>query len=235
MTKTNYKDFEVVIVSDETQQPYKVPDLPYKTVMLNCSKKTDRWVGGMMVLNTGFLYALKQKADVVLIQNAECYHVGDVITKAASVTDRNYISFGCYSLDEETTFSKHDIFEVIKKSDRGARIDGENAWYNHPTKRPVGYHFCSAITAANLKKLNGFDERYMDGVAYDDNDFLSRIRLLRLRIDITEDPFVVHQWHFSGHGAIPNKSALIEKNKELYMMLKRNGNIRAKHLITEDL
>jgi len=189
----------------------------------------------MMAFNMGFKFAISGGADIILMQHAECYHVGDVISKATTVTNRNYISFGCYSIDEETTFSEHDIFKVIRNNDNRARKDGENAWYNHPMKRPVGYHFCSAITVDNLKRLNGFDERFKDGIAYDDDDFISRVKLLPLRVDITDTPFVVHQWHFSGHGIIPNKADMMLKNKELFMALKRNKNVRAQHILTADL
>jgi len=120
-------------------------------------------------------------------------------------------------------------------NDRIAMRDGENAWYNHPVRRPVGYHFCSAITANNLKKLNGFDERFMEGIGYDDDDFISRVKLLKLRVDITSNPFVVHQWHAAGQDALTNKSELILKNKELYQILRKNMNPRAKHLQTSDL
>jgi GT2 family glycosyltransferase len=235
IAKTEHKDFEVIIVTDENQLKFEVPNLTYKPIILSCKKDTKDWVGSMMAFNIGFKFAISGGADIILMQHAECYHVGDVISIASTVTNRNYISFGCYSIDEGTTFSEHDIFEVIKKNNDRAKVDGQNAWYNHPTKRPVGYNFCSAITVDNLKRLNGFDERFKDGIAYDDDDFINRVKLLRLRVDITDNPFVVHQWHFSGHGLIPDKRERMEKNKELFISLKKNGNIRAKHLITADL
>ena len=235
IARTEYKNFEVVVVTDTTQTKFKIPKVPYRISVLECNKDTTNWVGSMMAFNTGFLYAQSVGAEVVIIQHAECYHVGDVIARAAEITDRNYISFGCYSINELTTFTEHNIFEVIKSNDTGANNDGENAWYNHPTKRPVGYHFCSAITMKNLKQLNGFDERFLYGIAYDDNDFIHRIKLMRLRVDIPLMPFVVHQWHFSGHGAISNKSELMQKNKELFIALKRNANLRALHIVTQDL
>lgn len=235
MTSTKHKDFEVVIVTDTSQKDFRVPDPGYKTTIIKYVKGRGAWIGGMIAFNNGFLYAMKAKADIVVIQNAECYHVGDVITKASTVVDGQYISFGCYSITEEVTFKSHDIGQIIQSNNIGATRDGENAWYNHPVFRPTGYHFCSAITLRDLKKLNGFDERFMYGVAYDDCDFLNRIKLLKLRIEITKTPFVVHQWHESGHGLLLNKGELMSRNKELFFALRREANPRAGHIMTKDL
>jgi len=170
---------------------------------------------------------LSHNPDIIILQNAESYHAGDILGYAEqNLTDDNYIAFPCYSLAET------DALPPEKINNRGASHDGEGAWYNHPTYRPVGYHFCAAITANNLRKLNGFDERFMYGIGYDDNYFLQQIQNLGLRIDIPPDPIVYHQWHYS---VKHNDPRLIADNAELYSSLKSCKEFKARHLITPDL
>jgi GT2 family glycosyltransferase len=85
-------------------------------------------------------------------------------------------------------------------------------WYNHSIYRPEAWHFCSAITRENMSKLNGFDERYAMGVACDDSEFITRIRRLGLKVIITEEVSVIHQYH-GLTGAIPNEAELWKKNQ----------------------
>jgi hypothetical protein len=168
----------------------------------------------------GIYYALLKYPEIVIIQNAECYHVGDVLIYARRVTDNTYISFGCYSQGES---------QGSEINNRCASFGGDSAWYNHPEYRPVGYHFCSAITAGNIKKLNGFDERFSFGTGYDDDYLLHQIKCLGLKVEITAVPYVVHQWHEQMMGKD------YTGNETLYKELIKENNYRAEHLMTTNL
>jgi hypothetical protein len=96
----------------------------------------------------------------------------------------------------------------------------------------LALHFCTAITTTNLKKLNGFDERLKDGIAYEDNVFVHQIKNLGLRIDIPDRPMVFHQWHYSGPQV---DGALVEMNKQIWLQIEQEPGYRAIHLITPDL
>jgi hypothetical protein len=206
-----YKDCQVVIRDDS---------LDYEG-----NEKT--WVNSSVAFNIAIYDALKHDPDIVIIQNAECFHAGDIIGYAEKhLTDDNYISFGCYSLSENDTLPPKTLWP------QGASFDGESAWYNHPVYRHVGYHFCSAITAKNLKKLNGFDERLKDGIGYEDDLFLFQVKSLGLRVEVTSEPFVYHQWHDHSHNHYPE---LVANNKALFEELTKEKFYRATHLITPDL
>jgi hypothetical protein len=58
--------------------------------------------------------------------------------------------------------------------------------------------------------------------------------MLGLQIEITESPFVVHQWHYSNPGN-PLHAELCAKNSLLLPQLVAENDYRAKHLITPDL
>ena len=221
------KDFNVVIVNDNSDKDIELPDLPYKVRVINSNVKNDIWSGKYVcVFNMAFMYALQDNPDIIIMQHSECYHAGDVLSYAQKVTDESYISFGCYALGKEET---PDTVEIINRS---CTQDGQRSWYNHPQIRPVGYNFCSAITAKNLIKLNGFDERFKDGCAYEDNYFLHQIKTLGLKVEITADPIVYHQYH----PVQGNRSQdAWRRNYALYHDLSLGNEYRAKHLLTPDL
>lgn len=218
----------VIIVVDDGSVEEPASELLLESGMFPANVlyvKNKTWVNPCVPFNMGFEVAMEYKPDIILIQNAECYHRGDIIAHAEkNLTESNYISYGCYSLPKDSLIPPAEIKQ------KGASHDGDDAWYNHPAHRPVGYHFCSAITAGNLRKLNGFDDRYAYGIGYDDVDFISRVRNMGLRVEITDDPFVYHQWHYASKN---NSPFLIKKNADLYSELGGTG--RAKHFITADL
>lgn len=214
--------FNVVIVDDESPNPLQLPEYPFKVIVKRLENKT--WSNTCSVHNEGIHEALKSNPDIIIIQNAECYHFGNILSYAQTVTDENYITFGCYSLGKE------ESFEV--RNDRIAAFDGDSAWYNHSVHRPLALHFCSAITTKNLIKLNGFDERLSQGIAYEDNMFVHQIRNLGLRIDIIDFPMVFHQYHYDGLNRDPD---LINKNAKLFEELSKGTDYRAIHKLTPDL
>ncbi|HBE42009.1 MAG TPA: hypothetical protein DDW27_12545 [Bacteroidales bacterium] len=232
IAKSNHKDFEVIIVDDCSTDDIILPEVPFKVTVIKIQDK--QWTNPEPAYNTGIIEALKSNPDIIILQNAENYHEGDVLSYAERVNDKSYISFGCYSLGESETFSDHDIMSVIAQNDRTAVENGQNAWYNHPVHRPIGYDFCSAITARNLRKLNGYDERFSNGYAYGDDNLLSRVKKMGLKIEITASPFVVHQWHYSRQ-QLQNQEELAERNRNLFLELDKETNIRAKHIYTPDL
>jgi GT2 family glycosyltransferase len=155
---------------------------------------------------------------------------------ATRVHEGNYVTYGCFSIDEATTFRDHSIEAIIGNNPYGASRDGQTAWYNHPQYRPVALEFCAAISASNMVALNGYDERLAGGIGYGDDYLRERIKMLGLHVEITAPPapIVVHQWHASTH-EYPNKAALIEHNRLRYYQLLHERNPRAVHKFTKNL
>jgi GT2 family glycosyltransferase len=235
LMESEHKDFSVVIVDDASNVPLVLNgSYGFPIEIINITKEEKQWTNPEPAYNKGILKALESNPNAIVLQNAECYHIGDILNHIEdNLTESNYLTFGCYSLDEKTTFSEFDINEIINANNRGATIDGENAWYNHTIHRPVAFDFCSAITSNNLKKLNGYDERFSTGVAYGDNFLLNRIKMLGLNVHIIDIPFVVHQWHYTNM-CHPNQEQLLEKNSNLLVELCLQNNFRAEHIYTND-
>lgn len=227
--KSEHKDFEVVIVDDCSKVTpqwcgYELPITVLRT-------KDKQWIGGSPAYNAGIIEAINKGADIIILQNAETYHVGDIIKYATKVTDQSYISFGCFNLSKADTFRDHSIQKII--NDVHAVNNEDNAWLNHKTIRPMGYHWCSAITASNMRKLNGFDERFYEGYCFEDDEFLARVKILGLKVEITASPFVVHQWHDRNY--VPaNWNELFNKNGKLFEQVRDSGNYIAVHNFTEN-
>jgi len=218
------KDVEFILVDDCSSDEHRVEDLIYEFPFLRVIRveQKDKWyINPCVVFNKGFREA---KGDIVILQNPECLHVGDILERASQIGVSEYLSFGCYSIDKYKTeqinllsdLSKINLLNIIEPNPRPVGSDGDNGWYNHSIYRPMGYHFCSVIHKSNLDDLGGFDERYADGIAYDDNEIMVRIKRMGLKINIVNNPFVVHQWHYSSNNYQHlDASKLIQKNRDL--------------------
>jgi len=150
--------------------------------------------------------------DFVIIQNPECCWVGDVAEYVTKYLQEGaYIAFACLWVDsEESTL-------LIDKKILPQDIKGK-MWVNHSVKDPRGLHFCAAVRRKDLdsKLFGGFDERFADGVWYDDNELLFRVKK-ELDFSIVDSPYVVHQFHTkSWESTLPKpRQELIAKNKAL--------------------
>lgn len=219
--------FFVVIVDDDSPDDIKLPSLPFKTTILKVKEK--HWINSGPTHNIGFIHALSQKPTKILIQNAECYHKGDILGYVKThLTEGNYLSFACYSLG-----ATEDINLKIFNN-KAATGNGVSGWYNHSVYRGEAFHFCSAITTSNLKKINGFDERFAMGFGYEDNYFIYQVRCAGLRVEIVDNPFVLHQYHydvpaFKADQDLFNRTGIVVKE---YM---KENKYRAIHLINPDL
>jgi len=221
-------EVEVIVVDDGSQaEPLEsdfVRTLPYPITVIRMP--TDKSYSNPCIpFNKGFSAA---SGEVVLIQNAECMHVDNIVRHATEqLTASDYFSYSCYSLDQQNTVSLFDNPNWALQNLRGlmtnngqAVLDGQNAWYNHSVVRPKGFHFCSAISRENLDILNGFDSRYSSGIAFDDNEILIRIRRMGLKVRIVDEASVIHQWHYAAP-RVPGYKKKFARNGLLYQLVTR--------------
>jgi glycosyltransferase involved in cell wall biosynthesis len=233
--ESKYRDFNVIIIDDCSKENITLPTLPFQVIVRKLTEKT--WINSGVVFNMGFNYALEHKPDIILIQSPECYHVGDIISYAANVTDENYFSFACFKVNRD---NNEDIFTLIENNNHIIKYNQDGtwsepgAWGNHSIFDPVAFHYASAITTKNLVKINGFDERFAYGVSFEDDYLVRQIRNLGLKIDIIDNPFVVHQWHDSWQ-TIDKVPQMWDKNYRIYEEIIGTKEFKAHHLITPDL
>jgi glycosyltransferase involved in cell wall biosynthesis len=208
INKSNIKDYELIIVDDASDDPLVCEGV--KVIRID---KKDKWYHNPCVpFNMGFKVA---KGDVVLIQNPECYHVGDILSYIQNnIKPNHYLSFACYAMNRRDTDEFNDgKFPVL--NNWMFKNPERNGWYNHSYFRPSGYHFCSAIMKLDLDMIGGFDERYAGGISYDDDDFIRRIKE-KMQVSIINNPYVLHQYHNPMSYSVDGMNKLHEINKKLF-------------------
>lgn len=238
MTSYNAALIEVIIVDDGSDEEYALDDIVnnylFYIKVIKINKATKMHKCPCIPYNVGFGHC---SGDIIIIQNPECMHIGDIISYTANnLTDKNYLTFSCFTTNSHETNDEINILADNKNSfvenikniitrDSGKYMIDWMGWLNHEKHNPCMLHFCSAITKNNLHKINGFDESYSMGHWYDDDEFLNRIKLICEAEIVPEiHPFVVHLFHKSaGIGGIDsgigmgiediNNNQLIQKNK----------------------
>jgi glycosyltransferase involved in cell wall biosynthesis len=223
LQQSEVKNFEMIVVDDASDENQRIEYLQKDFEFLKIfriNKEDKKFNNPCIAFNLAFS---KCSGDKIIIQNAECLHYTDILKITRDdLNDNNYLSFSCYSIDKQTTEKVNEINDLCKIKNHidflpiKQDINGENGWYNHGTHRPTGLHFCSAITMKNLKKLNGFDERYAEGSCFDDNEFLHRINMLGLKVDFKDEGVCIHQYHENFNYNIPNVHLLENRNRNLY-------------------
>ena len=220
-------NYEVIIVDDNSVPEHQLDEtikkytFPIKYIKITEEEKGGR-INPCITYNKGFKESEGQR---VIIQNPECIHRGNILEYVKTkLTHDDYIAFSCYNcssfeltqeLLNNVSLINCPVFNSINKI----------PWYNHPTIRPVHYHFCAAIMNDNLKLLGGFNEEFAKGVWFDDNEILLSIKQnLKLNIktiDPNEGVFVIHQWHSRDAESNITKTEfdnMLIHNKNLYEM-----------------
>jgi len=215
-------DIELIVVDDASEDSERLEDIQdnykFPIRIIRQEPEDKNYINPCIPYNLGFP---KAKGDLVLIQNPECFHVGDLISTALEkTTDENYIVFAAYALSKEDTEAlgkEGKQVTLLNKASNGGQDEG---WYNHSIINPRPLHFASCITKKNLEDLGGFDEAYADGIGYDDDELLMRIKDKGLKVEICDNPLVLHQNHYN-EDAFENKfklsPELFHKNRELYL------------------
>lgn len=223
LTKYDLNKLQIIIVDDCSNSENMLddivnlyPSLNIKLIKINVNDK--KWVCSCIPFNIGFNDI---KYNKVIIQNPESYHNGDILSDVnRRLTDDNYLTYSCYSLSE-SEYCNND-YNNIQYTDIKPKYACSSGWYNHSKYNPKYYHFLSSITTKNLFKINGFDEDYKDGIGFDDNEILHRIKLLGLGIEIVDQPFIFHQWHESIYHYNDNMSEDNKNNKITQFKINEN-------------
>lgn len=168
------------------------------------NKAADKWWHNPCIpFNQGIKMAT---GEIVILQNAECIHYGNIIEHACNnLTANDYFSYGCYALNRQTTeqlsedfltFIEENVFFVPKAyvTEEGIERGG---WYNHTQYRNTGWHFTSAIYRQELLDIGCFNEEFARGIAWEDMEFLYRMKAYGKNVQVVNSPFVIHQWHCS--------------------------------------
>ena len=118
----------------------KLKKYNFKITLIRLEKQNKFYTNPCIPFNIGFEHA---QGDIILIQNPECFHMGQVLQKASTINDNDYLVFSCYNLDKilsekirndnnnEIDFSKINA-SLVPLINRAVTHCEETAWYNHP-------------------------------------------------------------------------------------------------------
>lgn len=209
----NRKDFEVVIVDDGSDVANRLEDLVSKYSLDIRLVRIDNKRG----FNPCYPYnvGVKQSSgDIIVLSSPETFHTTDMfkIADFDSLRNNAYFQFSVFCLVDhalkesilssnfETTAElinqrKPEFYQNL--GEFGYPFNNRmGSWYTHSQIRPSCLNFLSALTKDNYYKLSGFDERFVCGTGYDDEEFKNRIlRLVGGNIVWHDDAVAIHIDH----------------------------------------
>lgn len=118
--------------------------------------------------------------EIIVLQNAECMHEGNLIKRLASLVE-----------------PKLAVFASVQALNEDGSL---NMWYTHPTKNARPYFFCGAMLTEHFHYLRGFDEDFVL-YGYDDDNFADRLKLYGVNFLWDDQAIAKHQWHKSSYDA----------------------------------
>ena len=235
-------NFEVIIVDDNSNDEHKLQEdikqfsYEIKLIEIGEKEKANR-VNPGPVYNRGFQ---EVTGDVVIIQNPECLHLGNIIKFIENnlVYDR-YLVFPCYNSNnyEVNKFIYENIeninIKTIEQQTKHMNLDEVYGkfpvWYQHPKIHDKQLHFCSAISSEYLQMISGFSDIYKDGVCFEDDDLLFKIKnylkLNVISVPVDSDCGVVHLYHGRSTSVHISKNETNIKRKCTYQQFILNKNI----------
>ena len=209
------KDFQVVIIEDhknfinvtEHELLSKVIDI-FKT-KINILHLHDLNVD---VYNPAPLFNLGAKnseSEFIVLTSPECFHSVDILKGFDTEDPSTYVLCACQNF-------KHGKLWINNFSEFTGTT---HEWYQHSKHRNASFHFCSRISRSNWDKIGGFDERFKNGIAYEDDYFRDRVIAAKILFIKRDDLFIKHIDH-GGFQKPPNYETLLAKNQSLHIELR---------------
>jgi hypothetical protein len=248
-----YKNIEIIIVddcSDNLEDILNYSDFMHLNIdikLISIKKEEKSWINPCIGYNKGILEAT---GDIIILQNAEVCHIGDALSYVVNnLKPNDWLTFNCYGLnnfdDNEYIYSHNnkDIYTYINKlwkersnyhivpGGNNTFKDSVGGWLNHFLYNFVAYHYFGAIFRNDLiNKMNGgFDNDYANGICFDDNDFIKRLIVNKIKFKTNTfseiEPFVIHLYHEKSKSLIHDKDIKWNINKKIYDEKCKNMNI----------
>lgn len=192
-------DTELLVIDDASDSEHSISDINqvypnFNIKLITFTKEEKYWSCPVIPINKGIASAT---GDVIIIQGAEIYHMGDILKDIENrVAPNNYLVYASYALPKGVT-----VHDNISKYHIACRVLDDGGWYQHSIYNNRKYNFCTAILRDDLLDMGGFDERYAYGTSYGDDDFILRVDRKGMNVITIDDPYTYHQYHpgMQGH------------------------------------
>jgi len=158
----------------------------------------------------------RSKGEFLVLTNPEVCHKNNILLGFDQELEKNknvYVVPSCENVNN------------LKFVEGKAYYD-HYQWYHHTKYRMAPLHWCNVISKENYYMIGGFDNKFMYGIACEDDDFLDKVKQhKKIKIVLRDDLEVLHAMHQKMHSYVPDYKFLHKKNIE-YNKIKRT--IRAK-------
>jgi hypothetical protein len=142
-------------------------------------------------LNIGVRCASNER---IIITSPEVMPKTNVLKQLAEVENQNVVC---------------QVWEQNEDGSIGMSLVNSKFRTEHP-----GYYFCALFQKSDIEQINGWDEEFMKGYAFEDDDFGHRWSRAKLPFIVRDDIELIHQWHPRSE-TIPN-GWNINKNRMLF-------------------
>jgi len=134
--------------------------------------KLDTFTNPSKAFNIG---VRNSKYDQIIISSPEVKPITDVLQQLEGFIGKNVV---CQVFDakEDGTIGMSLVNKIFRSDD-------------------PGMYFLAMFNKIDIYKINGWDEDFMKGYAYDDNDFGARWKRAGLPFEINEEIKALHQYH----------------------------------------
>lgn len=185
------EDYEIIVVDDGSEIEHDLSDVK-GIKLIKIPKNNKSWTCPVIPYNLGIT---KATGEWIILQNPEVKY-----------EDGDFLKFLIENGESDVYYSTH----VLSLNPDGS----PSSWYSHPEHKNNFYHFCTAIHRKNLDKLGGFNPEMKDGVDYDDDEFVKRVKKVCNKLEYVKF-LCLHQWHPSFSYMYPDTEERRQKNKEL--------------------
>jgi glycosyltransferase involved in cell wall biosynthesis len=175
-----HKDIQVIIVDDSSTDRLDqkiIESYPFRIVLIYIKKELKTWVNPCVTYNIGFKFVRGSK---VIIQNAEVFHVGQVIDHVVHNTIEN--EYRVYDVRSSSGFEMNESLYAKPSHTSSLFSELNTVWYQCSETRNKGYHFLTSMSIDVFNRIGGFSYDYSLGDSYDDDDFLLRILANNIQI-----------------------------------------------------
>jgi len=223
------RDVEVIIVDDgsnEEEEASKILTLfPSLNVhIISIGRGDSAWRAPATAFNTGFLHA---QGDIVLLNSSDCVHAGDILGFVNHhMRPKTYLCFATLAGTEHLNGFINEAEWNYTTIEQVKKLYGfQNGWWRcHSTNR-ILLPFCASIRREDLEAISGYDERFTNGIGYDDCDFIDRVYNLGVNMVLIDEPFCIHQHHpLVNYTNSRNKDLLERLTKENPQRIKASEN-----------
>lgn len=143
--------------------------------------------------------------DNIIITSPEVMPLTNVLEQLSELLDQNVVC---------------QVWDQNENGERGASLVSTKFRNDTP-----GFYFLAMFRKEDLQTINGWDEEFMKGYAFEDNDFGSRWNRASLPFIIRDDIQAIHQYHPRGETIVGGWHI----NNDHYEQNNVNGVIRPKN------